>query len=149
MIDSREHIIQLCGKPDLITYRTITMLSYFRVLLLLSVFSFFVFAQDINNDGDTPLALPGDLFKGITSPNGQLVADIILGKQPAISLTKGTRPLGLKCFSDPCCKWYSVSDALTLMFKGITGRCNDNARAAIRLGFHDGTIKFMNVSLTI
>ncbi|KAF2735726.1 heme peroxidase, partial [Polyplosphaeria fusca] len=39
--------------------------------------------------------------------------------------------------TDPCCQWYFISEELTEAFTETDGQCNDMARAAIRLGFHD------------
>lgn len=90
------------------------------------------------DDGSAPLELLGDLKNGITTPTGQLIADIISGPTSGQSQAIGKIPLTTAaCKADPCCVWYGVSVALTLLFKGAGGRCNDNARAAVRLGFHD------------
>lgn len=95
---------------------------------------------DGGDDHDTP-ELIGDLKDGITSDVGQLIADILLSGQNGESDEAGYRiPGSLKskaCRADTCCVWAHVSAALTKAFKGPTGRCNDDARAAIRLGFHD------------
>lgn len=85
--------------------------------------------------------LIGDLKYGATTPTGRLIAGIFQGQIEAQSSEAGYTapgPLGsAKCRKDVCCVWSHVSDELTKLFLGPTSRCNDNARAAIRLGFHD------------
>ncbi|KAF2030486.1 heme peroxidase, partial [Setomelanomma holmii] len=39
--------------------------------------------------------------------------------------------------SDPCCRWYYISEELTGAFVDADGTCNALARASIRMGFHD------------
>jgi hypothetical protein len=97
---------------------------------------------DPNEDGSPPGELIGDLLTGITTPIGQSIANILLGTESGQSDTPGTPPAkggvaGCKSSKDKCCIWYSISADLTRDFRGPTGRCNDMARAAIRLGFHD------------
>lgn len=92
------------------------------------------------NDGSGELL--GDLKTGITTPIGQSIANILLGTESGMSGATGTPPAkgsiaDCKKSTDTCCIWYAVSKDLTAAFKGPTGRCNDMARAAIRLGFHD------------
>lgn len=82
-------------------------------------------------------AAPGiieDLLKGILTPVGQLIKDVLSGVKSGISGEISSKPL--ICL-DACCKWWDVSAELTKQFKGSDGLCNDNARAAVRLGFHD------------
>lgn len=96
-----------------------------------------------NDDGSTEGPLIGDLLTGITTPVGQSIANILLGVESAQSGTTGTPPIpnpnkrSCKTSSDVCCVWYAISADLSRDFRGPTGRCNDMARAAIRLGFHD------------
>lgn len=95
---------------------------------------------DLNDDGSVLPVLIGDLKKGITTPVGQAVADILLQKVSGESLEGPYRPplIGTsKCKQDTCCVWSYISLELTLTFTGLSGRCNKFARAAIRLGFHD------------
>lgn len=91
-------------------------------------------------DGSPVQLLIGDLrFKQIT-PVGISVANIILSSESGQSDVMGVKPKGTsdcKTSTDPCCIWYFISRDLTDDFLGHTGRCNDKARAAIRLGFHD------------
>jgi hypothetical protein len=124
------------------------MLSIYNILISLPLFATALLAaavpQSLNTrqspDGSPPQNLIGDLrFKQIT-PVGISVANIILSTEPGQSDVIGTPPKNLaacKSSTDPCCVWYFISQDLTKEFKGHTGRCNDKARAAIRLGFHD------------
>ncbi|KAI9766460.1 MAG: hypothetical protein M1840_006567 [Geoglossum simile] len=89
--------------------------------------------------GAEPPQLIGDLLKtGATTPIGTAVADILMMTETAQSSVLGVPPADNKaCAADKCCIWYKVSEDLTDLFLGHNGLCNDNARAAIRLGFHD------------
>lgn len=42
-----------------------------------------------------------------------------------------------QCAADACCAWYHIASAMAASFRGPSGRCNDLARQAVRLGFHD------------
>lgn len=112
-------------------------------LLLSAVFAVAVphsISQRQSPDGSGVQQLIGDLrFKQIT-PVGISVANIILSSESGQSNVKGVKPnykQSCKKSTDPCCIWYFISEELTDDFRGHTGRCNDRARAAIRLGFHD------------
>ena len=93
--------------------------------------------------GDDPPATPreliGDLKNGITTPTGQLIANIIMANHSEKTVTgqssvKGTAPtIPAACAADKCCAWYNITKDLTTLYGG----CSDTARAAIRLGFHD------------
>ena len=86
---------------------------------------------------DQTRTLIGDLRYNISTPVGQAVANIILGKESGQNLTVGTAPTTTKaCKADPCCVWYKISQNLTATF-AADNRCGDTARAAIRAGFHD------------
>ena len=123
---------------------TITMISLSRSSCLVTAFSLlnFVASRALPNpqspDGSQPQVLIGDLrFKQVT-PVGISVANIILSTESGESSVIGTPPKGnCKKSTDPCCIWYTISAHLTKDFLGRTGLCNNNARAAIRLGFHD------------
>lgn len=99
---------------------------------------------DPNDDGSTPGVLIGDLANppssGLT-PIGETVKRILLELESAQDTTSTyTIPGGLatsRCKADVCCKWAFVSNDLSVLFRGPTGRCNKYARAAVRLGFHD------------
>ncbi|KAL1635369.1 hypothetical protein SLS56_001793 [Neofusicoccum ribis] len=97
--------------------------------------------QDTNNDGDANPELIGDLATiGPVTPVGQSIYNILMRTESAETSASGYIPplIGTKaCKQDTCCVWSYISAELTFAFKGITGRCNKNARAAIRLGFHD------------
>ncbi|KAF2752122.1 class II peroxidase [Sporormia fimetaria CBS 119925] len=75
-----------------------------------------------------------DFLKGTLTPVAQLIKDIVSGAKSAISAEVDSKPS--ICLT-ACCKWYDVSKELTTLFTGPDGQCNDNARAAIRMGFHD------------
>ncbi|KAI9778890.1 MAG: hypothetical protein M1839_007853 [Geoglossum umbratile] len=89
--------------------------------------------------GAEPPQLIGDLLTvGPTTDVGHSIANILLMDEPAQSGVVGVAPATKKaCDADKCCVWYKISDDLTDLFLGRKGLCNDNARAAIRLGFHD------------
>lgn len=97
--------------------------------------------QNTNNDGDSNPEMIGDLATtGPTTPVGQSIYNILMGTESAETKQAGYIPplIGTNaCKRDTCCIWAYIAAELTLNFKGITGRCNKNARAAIRLGFHD------------
>ncbi|KAI8939311.1 hypothetical protein NX059_003101 [Plenodomus lindquistii] len=88
-------------------------------------------------------AQPGlidDLLTGVLSPIGQLVKDVLSGAKSAIDDTISSKPLTCSLSllgSEKCCVWWDVSAELTSKFKESDGQCNDNARAAVRMGFHD------------
>ncbi|TID18868.1 class II peroxidase [Venturia nashicola] len=86
--------------------------------------------------------LLGDLLTtGPTTSVGKLVADLLVGKADAVSteiITAAPAPLGSDaCKQDTCCIWKYVADDMLAQFKGQSSRCNNAARGAIRLGFHD------------
>ncbi|KAJ8118723.1 hypothetical protein OPT61_g330 [Boeremia exigua] len=92
----------------------------------------------------TPLeqreAAPGlidELLNGALSPIAQLIKDILAGAKSGIDNNKSDKPLVCLSAVDSCCVWYDVSKTLTSLFVQKDGQCNDNARAAIRFGFHD------------
>lgn len=122
----------------MISSKTSILLLIFNVATLINGL-----ALPQGTDGDIPGVLLGDLNNGITTPIGQSIANILLGVESGQSSTIGTPPIGgttvatCRRSSDPCCIWYEISMALTKAFTGHSGRCNDMARAAIRLGFHD------------
>ncbi|KAI4634347.1 hypothetical protein J4E83_001665 [Alternaria metachromatica] len=94
----------------------------------------------------TPLeprhAAPGlidGILNGVLSGIEQLIADVLSGKRSPIDNTKTNKPLTCSLLSvDKCCVWYDVSAELTKLFVDPKDKqCNDNARAAVRMGFHD------------
>ncbi|KAF1946592.1 ligninase LG6 precursor [Clathrospora elynae] len=88
-------------------------------------------------------ASPGiieDLLTGILTPITQLIKDVLSEAKSAIDDTKSSKPLTCSLLllgSDRCCVWWDVSAELTKQFVQSDGQCNDNARAAVRMGFHD------------
>jgi hypothetical protein len=97
---------------------------------------------DANDDGDQGGELIGDLLNGITTPIGKSIANVLTGAESGLTSFTATPPAkatipGCKKSADTCCIWYAVAADLTAAFKGPSGRCNELARGAIRLGFHD------------
>lgn len=100
--------------------------------------------QDTTNDNDANPIMIGDLATvGAITPVGTSIKNILLGTESAERPSKNIEyiPPGLlasaKCKADTCCVWWYISLELYLSFTTLSGRCNDRARAAIRLGFHD------------
>lgn len=95
--------------------------------------------EPTNGQGNQELI--GDLKDGTTSPIGELIAGILQGRIDPHTDEAGYTPPGLfgsrACSADVCCVWSYISRDLTALFRGPSSRCNGNARAAIRLGFHD------------
>lgn len=93
-----------------------------------------IFAVTIGNDDPTKeQGLLGDLLtKSPTTNAGFLLAAWLQHVGTAIDNNVFT------CRVSTCCVWDAVSADLTaLFFDPVTQDCNDDARAAIRLGFHD------------
>lgn len=94
--------------------------------------------EDQNEDNTRMI---GDLKNGATTPVGQSIMNILLRTESAEGSNSRYKPAGLlgsaKCKADTCCVWSYISLAMSAAFLGPTLRCNDMARAAIRLGFHD------------
>ena len=105
-----------------------------------------------------------DLLGGVLSVVGQLIKDVLNGVKSAQSGEISSKPLICLSLVDPCCVCmcslspnklplpqfsssfsliqklkigWDVSAELTKLFKESNGQCNDNARAAVRFGFHD------------
>lgn len=71
---------------------------------------------------------------------GRSVKNVILGSETGQSTaTYASVPrMGTsQCAADTCCIWKYISADMASKFKGNAGRCNDLARQAVRLGFHD------------
>jgi L-ascorbate peroxidase len=84
--------------------------------------------------------IPGlidDLLGGALTLVGQTIKDVLTGLKSAQSGELTAKPVLCLTALDPCCVWYDVSVELTKLFKDPNGECNDNARAAVRFGFHD------------
>ncbi|KAL6706401.1 hypothetical protein ACN47E_005507 [Coniothyrium glycines] len=99
-------------------------------------------AEDDGVDGENTLI--GDLLDGISTPEGQAIADLLLDnkKTKEENFEIGVTPdhadhTGCEGSSDPCCRWYFISQELTEYFVEADGQCNALARQAIRMGFHD------------
>lgn len=96
---------------------------------------------DGKDDGDDDPVLIGDVQDGGKTPVGKTVARILLKKESGESYKYKYDPPGPagspKCKADTCCVWYHISKHLESLFTGPYGQCNGDARAAIRLGFHD------------
>ncbi|EDU45873.1 KatG Catalase peroxidase I [Pyrenophora tritici-repentis] len=90
---------------------------------------------------ETREPVPGiidDILTGVLSGVGQLIKDVLSGAKSAIDDTKSNKPLICSLLTtDKCCIWWDVSDELTKLFVNQDLTCNDNARAAVRMGFHD------------
>lgn len=83
-----------------------------------------------------------DLSDSQLTPVGYAVKQIITGGASGQSSeTYGggsAAQLGSSaCAADTCCIWQHISNDMASHFRGSSGRCNDLARQAIRLGFHD------------
>lgn len=94
------------------------------------------------------IELIGDLrpeFNGGTggpkTPTGWAVWGILTGSaDPQGFNTWSGGPANIdsaKCKADTCCVWRHVALEMEKMFRGQSGRCTAEARAAVRLGFHD------------
>lgn len=101
-------------------------------------------ANGVDDGSGTP-ELIGDLrTQGATTPTGQKISDILLSKGGSPESEPPNPPYSPpgqlktpKCQKDTCCRWFWVSQFLTAQFTNPDGTCNDDARASVRLGFHD------------
>lgn len=79
------------------------------------------------------------------SPAGRTIKSILLIDRDAVlpnditTVYKAPGPLGSKeCRKSTCCIWKYIADDMSKSFKeSKTGECNELARQAVRLGFHD------------
>ncbi|KAL2171265.1 hypothetical protein VTG60DRAFT_3371 [Thermothelomyces hinnuleus] len=78
------------------------------------------------------------------SPAGWTIKNILLGNRAAVSpqdlTTVYTAPGPIdssECRRETCCMWKYIADAMATSFRDGAGRCNELARQAVRLGFHD------------
>jgi manganese peroxidase len=75
------------------------------------------------------------------SPTGRAVKDILLGDAQGEDLTSTYILVPPKnsaaCAADTCCIWKYIADDMRDAMIGSALRCNNVARAAVRLGFHD------------
>jgi len=76
-------------------------------------------------------------FDGVLGEVTQLVNEILDGSKSGIDDFKDEKPASCAGSKDKCCIWYDVSAELTKLFVGEDQQCNDNARGAVRMGFHD------------
>ncbi|KAL2760194.1 hypothetical protein ACRALDRAFT_2095732 [Sodiomyces alcalophilus JCM 7366] len=86
---------------------------------------------DLIHLSDRRLTRTGREIKAILSGTGNpqdLTSSYILGAPPLGSWL---------CDIDTCCVWKHIADEMAPALTGSAGRCNDLARALIRLGFHD------------
>ncbi|KAB5522876.1 ligninase H2 [Coniochaeta sp. 2T2.1] len=95
------------------------------------------------DDGDSH-ELIGDLVTLTDSqltPVGRSIKNIITGLETGQSAEtwRGAVPAkgSAACKADTCCIWTYISADMWTKFLGKAGRCNNLARASIRLGFHD------------
>ncbi|ORY15697.1 heme peroxidase, partial [Clohesyomyces aquaticus] len=93
-------------------------------------------------DGGLDPVLIGDLRTKVISTEAQDIASVLLSDnriKPESFDVKEKPVLDLaECDpSDTCCQWFFISEELSSKFLEADGQCNDLARAAIRLGFHD------------
>lgn len=83
----------------------------------------------------------GDLATvGPTTKVGQDISDILNGKVDPYSDVKFNLMSKLACLlpgADVCCIWGVIAKEMENKFRGSAGRCNQYAREAVRLGFHD------------
>ena len=113
-------------------------------LVTLAIFVNGLLAVTIGNDDPTTnQGLLGDLLTNSSTPTttaGFLLGAWLLHQGSALASNEKL-PIPESCGTatpDVCCPWWPVSDDLTALFLDpVTGECTDDARAAIRLGFHD------------
>ncbi|KAJ9145464.1 hem peroxidase [Pleurostoma richardsiae] len=84
----------------------------------------------------------GDLVNGTTTRVGEQVRDCLTGDGDCTNSTPKTyTPPGdlnsEACSADACCVWEYIQRNLTVLFIDTNGTCNNLARSAVRLGFHD------------
>jgi len=101
------------------------------------VFASILSVASAQSDEDTPELPPGDLVNGVTSAVGQAIIDIIAGNAVGQNDTLGPVPGPDQAETDPCYVWYDIADQLYDLMSNDDGTCNDFARAAIRMVFHD------------
>ncbi|KAH7323218.1 ligninase H2 precursor [Stachybotrys elegans] len=76
------------------------------------------------------------------TPTGAAIKAILLnqaaGQDATSNVTLPVPPKGsAACAADTCCIWKHIADEMASAMVGSALRCNNLARAAIRLGFHD------------
>lgn len=97
--------------------------------------------QDVNGPNDSDEMI-GDLatIGGVTTA-GKTVQDVLLGNVDPYTDEPWVGSLPAKgsalCAKDTCCIWKWIAQDMEAKFRGVSGRCNRFARAAVRQGFHD------------
>ncbi len=86
--------------------------------------------------------LIGDLIYPNLTEVGLSIKNIITGNgdpQSSETYAPGTLPNKdtAACRADTCCIWSYIAKDMHAAFRGNTGRCNNLARGAVRIGFHD------------
>ncbi|KAM4055723.1 peroxidase domain-containing protein [Hirsutella rhossiliensis] len=88
--------------------------------------------------------LIGDLATlqdGQLTQTGKDVKAILQGQASGMDTTSSYKNVSAKgtpeCAKDTCCIWKYIADDMRKAMVGDAGRCNDVARGAVRLGFHD------------
>lgn len=74
------------------------------------------------------------------TPTGKAIKEILQGKGSPQDMSKYNSvpaPGSDECNKDTCCIWKHIADEMRDAMVGTAGRCNNFARAAIRIGFHD------------
>ncbi|KAH7401333.1 ligninase LG6 precursor [Pyrenochaeta sp. MPI-SDFR-AT-0127] len=114
------------------------MLRNIVLALYLSSLSLPILASPLQEREAAP-GLIDELLGGVLVGIPQLIKQLLDGTKSAIDDTRSAKSLtcSLPLLKDKCCVWYDVSAELTRQFVQGDGQCNDNARAAVRAGFHD------------
>ncbi|KAL5428728.1 hypothetical protein PMIN04_000598 [Paraphaeosphaeria minitans] len=89
---------------------------------------------DLKTLKDSQLTTTGKDIKAILLDQKDARSSVIDTGAPA-----GT-PDTAACKADLCCVWKWISYDMTAKFNGTSGRCNEFARGAVRLGFHDAGV---------
>lgn len=102
-----------------------------------------IHARQATQESGASTELIGDLSStsdANLSAVGRSVKNIILGQedgQSSATYPNVPQKGSAQCAQDTCCIWSYISKDMASKFKGNAGRCNDLARQAVRLGFHD------------
>jgi catalase (peroxidase I) len=98
-------------------------------------------AQDEQKLSKLPCDLDGQPESRM-SPTGKLIKRILEGTEnPQDATTAYTSGVpsanSARCRADKCCIWKHIADEMRSKMTGSAGRCNNLARQAVRMGFHD------------
>ncbi|KAI1630757.1 peroxidase [Biscogniauxia mediterranea] len=96
-------------------------------------------ARDDYQLKDRSTDLLGDLVGNVVTPVGSTIKGILQGNSATVggSTYSPTGPLSSSsCAQDPLCRWYWIVQDMQGKFSDQNG-CTDDARGAIRQGFHD------------